>query len=157
VVIGISFIASVLLLSWLIEAFREDTALLRVLYIAIALAMAILYLLLEPYLLYGFQGRGFVRGGQGPPPGGDQGLSADPTADAGADADADADAPGAARVPLTERERQVARELMEGYGNRQIGERLFISPSTVATHRRNIYAKLEVHNVAGLIAKLEGR
>ncbi|MDR1060679.1 MAG: LuxR C-terminal-related transcriptional regulator [Clostridiales bacterium] len=55
---------------------------------------------------------------------------------------------------LTDRERQVAQELMYGYDAKQIAKRLYISPSTVATHRKNIYSKLEVHNVPELIAKL---
>jgi hypothetical protein len=51
-IIGISFVASVLLLAWLIEAFRKNTTLLYTLYLAIAVAMAVVYLFLEPYLLY---------------------------------------------------------------------------------------------------------
>ncbi|HRN38209.1 MAG: LuxR C-terminal-related transcriptional regulator [Flavobacteriales bacterium] len=35
--------------------------------------------------------------------------------------------------------------------NKEIGQRLFISPRTVDTHRTNIMKKLAVHNVAALV------
>ncbi len=52
---------------------------------------------------------------------------------------------------LTEREREVLLLIAEGLSNTQVGERLFISPRTVDTHRTNLMKKLEVHNIAGLI------
>lgn len=45
---------------------------------------------------------------------------------------------------LTDRERQVLRLLADGLSNKQIGETLFISPSTVKFHIRNIIRKLGV-------------
>lgn len=52
---------------------------------------------------------------------------------------------------LTEREVEVLAALAEGLGNKEIGERLFISPRTVDTHRTNLMRKLDTHNVAGLV------
>lgn len=52
---------------------------------------------------------------------------------------------------LSEREVEVLAALAEGLGNKEIGERLFISPRTVDTHRTNLMKKLETHNVAGLV------
>jgi len=52
---------------------------------------------------------------------------------------------------LTEREREILVLIAEGLSNTQVGERLFISPRTVDTHRTNLMKKLEVHNIAGLI------
>ncbi|MCB0770274.1 MAG: response regulator transcription factor [Flavobacteriales bacterium] len=52
---------------------------------------------------------------------------------------------------LSEREIEVLGALAEGLGNKEIGERLFISPRTVDTHRTNIMKKLDVHHVAGLV------
>ncbi len=52
---------------------------------------------------------------------------------------------------LSEREVEVLAALAEGLTNKEIGERLFISPRTVDTHRTNLMRKLDVHNVAGLV------
>lgn len=51
---------------------------------------------------------------------------------------------------LGRRETEVLRLLAEGKSSPQIAETLFISPSTVDVHRRNIMQKLELHNVADL-------
>lgn len=45
---------------------------------------------------------------------------------------------------LTDRELDVLRALAEGLGNKQIGARLGISPSTVKYHLQSIFAKLGV-------------
>ena len=52
---------------------------------------------------------------------------------------------------LTERERQILQMIAEGCTNNQIAEKLLISVRTVDTHRKNIMAKLNIHNVAGLV------
>lgn len=52
---------------------------------------------------------------------------------------------------LSAREREVLGALAEGLSNKEIGERLFISPRTVDTHRTNLMKKVGVHNVAGLV------
>lgn len=52
---------------------------------------------------------------------------------------------------LSEREVEVLAALAEGLGNKEIGEKLFISPRTVDTHRTNLMKKLDTHNVAGLV------
>jgi len=55
----------------------------------------------------------------------------------------------AARFSLTEREVEVLNAVVEGYTNAEIGERLFVSPTTVKTHVRHIYEKLHVSSRAG--------
>ncbi len=52
---------------------------------------------------------------------------------------------------LTAREREVLGLLAEGNNNAEIAEKLFLSPETVKTHRRNMMKKLEVRNLAGLV------
>lgn len=54
-------------------------------------------------------------------------------------------------IELTEREIEIVRLIAEGLSSKQIGEKLFISPRTVDTHRTNVMNKLDIHNVAGLI------
>jgi LuxR family maltose regulon positive regulatory protein len=48
--------------------------------------------------------------------------------------------------PLSERELEVLRLVAVGLSNRQIAERLFISPGTVKTHVHNLCGKLAVRN-----------
>lgn len=47
---------------------------------------------------------------------------------------------------LTARERDVLREVADGYSNEQIGERLDVSKNTVRFHLRNILSKLHARN-----------
>ena len=54
---------------------------------------------------------------------------------------------------LTRGERSVAALVAEGLTNRQVGQRLFISPHTVNTHLRHAFRKLDVSTRAGLAAK----
>jgi two-component system response regulator NreC len=51
---------------------------------------------------------------------------------------------------LTHRERQVLRELAEGYAMKQIAVHLDVSVKTIETHRRQIMDKLDLHSVAEL-------
>ena len=52
---------------------------------------------------------------------------------------------------LTKREKEVLQLIVEGLTNPQIGEKLFISPLTVDSHRKNLLTKLEVNNTAALV------
>src|SRR5690606_2226522 len=54
---------------------------------------------------------------------------------------------------LTERERDVLREMVAGHTQKEIAERLFVSPSTVNTHVQHIYEKLHVHTGSAAVAK----
>ena len=47
---------------------------------------------------------------------------------------------------LSPREIEVLKTLIDGLSNKEIGEKLFISVSTVKTHIINIYSKLGVKN-----------
>ncbi len=59
---------------------------------------------------------------------------------------------------LSERERDVLRELVGGLSYKMIADKLFISFETVRTHIKRIYEKLGVHNSAEAVAKtLNGR
>jgi DNA-binding NarL/FixJ family response regulator len=51
---------------------------------------------------------------------------------------------------LTGREREVLQLIAEGLSTRDIGQRLFVSESTINTHRRQIMEKLNIHNIAKL-------
>jgi DNA-binding CsgD family transcriptional regulator len=173
VIIAISFAASVLLLSWLIEVFRENTTLLYTLYLAIAVATAVLYLFLEPYLLYSFRGRplisdeeiaGIVRTASGADPSPEnpgEGTAAGPPPE-----------PVLAEPSLTERQRNliagafdkltlkelaVAELLMQGFKYEVICTRLHISKNTAYWYRRQLFDKLQIGSLQELFALAEKR
>lgn len=52
---------------------------------------------------------------------------------------------------LSNREVEVARLLIKGYGNMEIAEHLNIKKSTVSTFKNRIFEKLEIDNLADLI------
>lgn len=52
---------------------------------------------------------------------------------------------------LTSREKEVLLLIAEGFTNSQIAEKIFVSPYTVDSHRKNLLTKFEVGNTAGLI------
>lgn len=54
------------------------------------------------------------------------------------------------RYVLTTREREIVKYVAQGLSHTQIGEKLFISPRTVDTHRTNIMRKFEVKSIAEL-------
>ena len=51
------------------------------------------------------------------------------------------------------REREIIQLIAEEYTTDEIANKLFLSKSTVETHRRNIFTKLQVNNIAGLVKK----
>ena len=57
---------------------------------------------------------------------------------------------------LSSREKMVAQALVRGETNTEIAGRLGLAPSTVITHVRNIYARLEVNSRANLAGRLLG-
>jgi len=55
---------------------------------------------------------------------------------------------------LSAHELQIARLAAEGLSNREIGERLYLSPRTVGSHLYRIFPKLEITSRAQLAARL---
>ncbi|MBI4781526.1 MAG: response regulator transcription factor [Oscillatoriophycideae cyanobacterium NC_groundwater_1537_Pr4_S-0.65um_50_18] len=54
-------------------------------------------------------------------------------------------------LPLTPAEEKVFWEVIQGFTNKQIGDRLFVSPRTVQTHLSNILSKLQLESRSQLI------
>jgi DNA-binding NarL/FixJ family response regulator len=55
--------------------------------------------------------------------------------------------------PLTQREREILKLMVEGLTKKVIADQLVLSYHTIDTHIKNIYAKLEVHTRGGAVAK----
>ena len=54
---------------------------------------------------------------------------------------------------LTERETEVLSLLSKGLKNREIAEKIFLSPTTIKKHIYNIYQKLDVHSRIEVVTK----
>jgi DNA-binding NarL/FixJ family response regulator len=55
-----------------------------------------------------------------------------------------------AKKELTLKEIEIVKLISQGLTSKEIGEKLFISPRTVETHRHNILKKLNLQNAAQL-------
>jgi DNA-binding NarL/FixJ family response regulator len=180
VMIGISFAASVLILGVLIEAFRDNTALLYTVYLAIAVALAVLYLAVEPYLLYSFRSRRLIsEEGIGEIAGQEAGENesavvcrAETKPAEPVPAELSMAEPALTEQPLTARQRNLAanafdklssRELaiaemmMQGFRYADICKRLNIKKTTAYWYRNQLFDKLQVGSVREMIALAEKR
>jgi DNA-binding NarL/FixJ family response regulator len=55
------------------------------------------------------------------------------------------------KITLSERETSVLKEICNGYSNKLISQKLYISSSTVDFHKGNIYKKTKTKNMADLV------
>lgn len=53
---------------------------------------------------------------------------------------------------FTARELEILNLLSHGKNRKEIAKELFISPSTVHTHQKHIYRKMDAHNVHEVVA-----
>lgn len=56
-----------------------------------------------------------------------------------------------AKLNISEREIEIIKLIAEGFINKEIADRLFLSTHTVNTHRKNIMQKLGINNTAGIV------
>lgn len=63
----------------------------------------------------------------------------------------DNDEPDALFPELSDREKEIIKMLCDGLSSKQIGEHQKISHHTVESHRSNIFKKIGVQNIAGLV------
>ncbi|MCB0686124.1 MAG: helix-turn-helix transcriptional regulator [Saprospiraceae bacterium] len=54
---------------------------------------------------------------------------------------------------LSEREAQIIKLIAWEYTSEEIGKKLFLSTETIRTYRKNLFCKLDVTNVAGLVRR----
>ena len=61
------------------------------------------------------------------------------------------DSPSSGQPALTPREKEILRLLAEGHSNKEIAEKLVVSPSTIHSHRTNLMKKLNLSSRYELI------
>lgn len=147
VILVISMI-ELLIHSSLLDALRYNLILLYVVYLVIAVTMVITYIIIEPYLLYAFRGKSLISDERAAE------LIAEGKASAKTASIVVEENECHPDDELTDREKQIAQELMSGLNYNEIANKLFISYHTVNAHVRAIYRKKDVHNVAELIRKI---
>jgi DNA-binding NarL/FixJ family response regulator len=54
---------------------------------------------------------------------------------------------------VTPREKEVLLKIAEGLSNQQIADSLFVSVTTIETHRKNLFAKFKVNNPVSLVTQ----
>jgi len=54
---------------------------------------------------------------------------------------------------ITKREIEVVKLIAQEYTTQEIADKLFVSTNTVATHKRNLFVKMDVKNSVGMIKK----
>ncbi len=57
------------------------------------------------------------------------------------------------KLKLSSREQEILQLLKDGYSNKEISQKLFLSELTVKTHRKNIMTKMGARNIADLLRK----
>jgi DNA-binding NarL/FixJ family response regulator len=58
---------------------------------------------------------------------------------------------GTSEPVITKRESEILRLIADGFTNQEIADRLFISSSTVDSHRKNLLVKFDAKNTAALV------
>lgn len=54
---------------------------------------------------------------------------------------------------ISTREKQILKLIASEYSTREIADRLYLSPHTVISHRRNLLQKMRARNTAGLVRR----
>jgi DNA-binding CsgD family transcriptional regulator len=138
-IIGIGLV-TVLVHSALLEALRKNLTALYVVYLAIAVGMAVLYLAVEPYLLYSFR----------------TGNREDARAQS-----AERKAVQARTEELFEcltgQELRTTELLLQGYSYKAAAASLGVTMNTVKSHVKSLYAKLNIHSARELFVLAEQR
>ncbi len=125
VYIGLAMLA-VIVQSVLLEAFRSSPVLLNLSYLVVVIILAILFVMLEPYLLYAMQRR----------------FAEAPIVSSPEKREPESDL----LELLTKRESEIVGLIICGHSNGDIARMLFISEHTVKDHTKNIYRKLNIHS-----------
>jgi DNA-binding CsgD family transcriptional regulator len=153
--IGISFY------SVLLEALRSNLTILYVVYLVLAVVFVIVYLLLEPYLLYSFRGRSLQEIVEAHNAAAEKETPADteepaaPVAVAPAESETRQKLKRVAIIPLSPREYEIAEYTIMGVKRQVICDTLDIKPGTVDSYRASVYSKIGVNNRDELLRRIE--
>lgn len=139
---------TVLIHSALVEAFRDMTNMLNLVYVMITVILAILYIQLEPYLIYALQRK--IPSTEEAETKETEDTSSEITLTEKVETmtitEKTTDTLSSPLAVLTKRELEVLELIAQGYSNSDIAKLLIISEHTVNDYTKKIYKKLDVHN-----------
>ena len=130
---------SVLIQSTILQIFRSSSSSLYVVYLIIAVIIAILYLSLEPYLIYSFRKQNTLsilkkRIEKTSP---DSSTTIEDTQNI---------LNNYAFDKLSKQEIRLAELILQGYTNREMADKMGLTLGTVKVYRQNLYSKLQIHS-----------
>lgn len=129
IIIFLAFL-TVLIHALMLEAFRDSTNLLCILYFSIAVAVALLYFVLQPHLVYAFHTHP---------------KTAETVMETAASTVADALEENSFDK-LSPQELRLAELILQGYTNSEIADTMHLTVGTVKGYRKNLYSKLQIHS-----------
>jgi len=122
---------TVLIHAIMLEVFRDFVNLLSILYFSIAVAVALLYFVMQPHLLYAFHTHRKTSdrfGKEGIESGVAEALDKN------------------SFDKLSPQELRLAELILQGYTNSEIAEEMSLTVGTVKGYRKNLYSKLQIHS-----------
>ena len=155
IIIGIALM-TVIIHSAFLEAFRYEHQILYIIYLVITVATAILYLMLEPYLLYSFKNRSLVDNVNIQAEKQIQGIEnfqfEEPSTEALNQQTDDLSENLKAETldDLSYQELRIVELSLRGHTYKEIANALVIKPNTVKWYLKVIYSKLQIHSKAEL-------
>ncbi|MCL2805071.1 MAG: helix-turn-helix transcriptional regulator [Treponema sp.] len=147
-IIGVD-LSMILVHSILLDILRSNTIMLHIVYLVIAVALVILYLMLEPYLSFSFRNKASVYRPVGEPAGESAGEIAIPVSPEPDKNWRDILQTNAFET-LLEGELDIAGLIMLGYKNDDIARETRYTLNTVKSYRKNLYSKLQIHETREL-------
>ena len=130
VIVFLAFL-TVLIHTAMLEAFRDSETLLCILYFSIAVAVALLYFVLQPHLIYAFHTH--------PKETAEKAMETHSSVVAEALEENSFD-------KLSPQELRLAELILQGYTNSEIAEEMNLTVGTVKGYRKNLYSKLQIHS-----------
>ena len=130
VIVFLAFL-TVLIHTAMLEAFRDSETLLCILYFSIAVAVALLYFVLQPHLIYAFHTH--------PKEIAEKAMETHSSVVAEALEENSFD-------KLSPQELRLAELILQGYTNSEIAEEMNLTVGTVKGYRKNLYSKLQIHS-----------
>ena len=149
VVIGIAFIC-LMIHTVLLDTLRNNLTMLYSIYLAIAVGLAILYLILEPYLLFSFRNKAAMSKTEAT-----EAISIAKTLTPKLENNWREMLQSNAVEPLTDAEMDIAGYIMLGYNSEAIAKETRYAFNSVRTYRKNLYSKLQIHKIRELFMVAE--